>query len=189
MVERIMRIGVLPHLWGAATIVGIGAGVLLFLARLAVGEPAAVPRAAASPFDRSTRVHAPMTRGPASGTGGAFAFVSTFEDIAFDGWTSISGATPTITTHTTYFTEPSLRSAANQGPQIDVANQGFVPGQSLGSSQVAMNAARGAGYVAFADASHAPLAVVGVSGGTVWAGADMTHLASVGTVPQDTAFP
>ena len=130
-----------------------------------------------------------MARGPASGTGGAFAFVSTFEDIAFDGWTSISGATPTITTHTTYFTEPSLRSTANQGHQIDVANQGFVTGQSFVSFQVAMNAARGTGYFAFADASHAPLAVVGVSGGTVWAGADMTHLASVGTVPQDTAFP
>src|SRR2546426_7284257 len=143
--EGIRRIRVFPEPIGAATIVAIGAGVLLFLATFAVGGSAAVPRAAASPFDRSTRVHAPMTRGPASGTGGAFAFVSTFEDIAFDGWTSISGATPTITTHTTYFTAPSLRSTANQGPQIDVANQGFVTGQSFVSFQVAMNAAMGTG--------------------------------------------
>src|SRR3989442_15511232 len=83
IVERNMRNRVLPQLMRAATIVAIGAGGLLFLATFAVGGSAAVPRAAASTFDKSTRVHAPMARSPAAGTGGAFAFVSAFEDIAF----------------------------------------------------------------------------------------------------------
>lgn len=130
---------------------------------------------------------------PASSTKGAFAFVSNFEDGQLDGWSSASGAAPSVSTSVTYSGEYSLKSSASgKAPQVDVANQGFVAGDSFVSFQVAVDASKGAGYFGlYASGQSAPLpvALVGVSGGVVYAGPDLASLQAVGPVPTGTAYP
>ena len=172
-----------------------GLALLLFFATFAaVGLAASpsAPPAAASPDVAAAALgpyHAPLGRSPAQGTAGTFAFVSNFEDGGLDGWSSLAGTTPVVSTKTTYFGEPSLKSSANGGVQTSHASAGFVPGGGFVSFQVAVNSGRGAAYFGLADASHGYVAVVGVSNGEVWAGGNRSSLSDVGAVPTDTAYP
>ena len=133
--------------------------------------------------------HAPLRRSPAQGTAGAFAFVSNFEDGGLDGWTAVAGSTPSVTTKTTYFGEPSLKSSAAGAPQISAASEGFVTGGSFVSFQVALNSGRGAGFFGLADAGHACVAGVGVSNGEGWAGGSLSGRTDEGPVPTGTVYP
>jgi len=176
--------------------------MLCVLAVLVLGTSVlalAVPGLAESP-DAATDVtgshnglvrpcHVAMNAMPAEDVPSSFAFVSTFQDLCLDGWSSISGTSPSISTRTTYYGEPSLASTATRTPQIDVANEGFVLGQTWLSFQVAINPGKGTGYFGLADASNKFVAVVGVSHGQVWAGHDLTSLSSAGPVPTGTAYP
>jgi hypothetical protein len=138
-----------------------------------------------------TRAHYPIPRFTTqSATPGSFAFVSNFEDGQLDGWTPVSGSSPSISTTTTYSGEPSLASTgSSQTPQIDTAKRGFVTGDSFLSFQVAIDAgSSGIGY--FGLAIHTtPIAIVGVKDGEVVAGASLTSLQSVEAVPSGTSYP
>ena len=169
-----------------------GLALVLCLATFAAVGFAASPATAAAPTVNATALgtyHAPLQRSPAVGTAGAFAFVSNFEDGGLDGWTSVAGAAPTVTTKTTYFGEPSLASSVRGGAQISAASEGFVTGGSFVSFQVALNAGRGSGYFGLADASHGFVAVVGVSNGEVFAGGSLSTLSDLGPVPTGTVYP
>ncbi len=169
-----------------------GLALVLAFATFAVIGLASPPVAAPSmgvTADTLGPYHAPLSRAPAQGTAGAFAFVSNFEDGGLDGWTSLAGSAPSVTTKTTYFGEPSLKSSASRGVQISNASQGFVPGDSFVSFQAALNTGKGIGYFGLADASHAFVAVVGVSNGEVWAGGNLNALTDVGPVPTGTVYP
>ncbi len=133
--------------------------------------------------------HAPLARAPAGCTAGAFALVSTFEDSALDSWTSLAGNAPTVSTKVTYTGEPSLKSSAFRGVQVDMATQNFSAGQSFISFQIAVSAARGTGYFGLMDAGHNPVAVVGVTQGGAWAGSDPASASFVGSIPAGTAYP
>ncbi len=169
-----------------------GLALVLCLATFAAVGIAASPAAPAAPVVNAENLgthHAPLQRSPAQGTAGAFAFVSNFEDGGLDGWTAVAGASPTVTTKTTYFGEPSLKSSATGGPQISAANQDFVTGDSSVSFQVALTSGKGAGYFGLADASNEFVAVVGVSNGEVFAGGSLSSLADLGPVPPGTVYP
>ena len=133
--------------------------------------------------------HAPLVRAPAGSTAGQFAFVSNFEDGALDGWVSLAGSAPSVTTKTTYFGEPALKSSAGGGAQISAASQDFITGGDFVSFQVALNAAKGAGFFGIADAGHSYVAVVGISDSEVWAGSSLTTLTDVGPLPTGTVYP
>ncbi len=169
-----------------------GLALVLLLATFAAVGFAASP-AAPAPLTVTTDAlgafHAPVGRAPAQGTAGAFAFVSNFEDGALDGWSGLMGSAPSVSTKTTYYGEPSLKSSATGGPQVSVANAGFVTGDSFVSFQVALNSGRGTGYFGLADAGNAFVAVVGVSNGEVFAGSSLSTLTDVGPVPTGTAYP
>ncbi len=80
-------------------------------------------------------------------------------------------------------------SSANDGAQVDYANQSFVLGQRSLSFQVAMNATLGSfGYFGLGSKGNF-VAVVGVHNGTVVAGANLTSLKNVGAIPKKTAYP
>ena len=169
-----------------------GLALVLCLATFAAVGFAASPAAPAASTVSSESVgtyHAPLKQSPAQGTAGAFAFVSNFEDGGLDGWTSLAGFSPTVTTRTTYFGEPSLASAARGGVQISHASAGFVTGDSFVSFQVALNPGKGAGYFGLGDAGHGFVAVVGVSNGEVFAGSALSALSDLGPVPSGTAYP
>jgi hypothetical protein len=172
--------------------VAVGLALVLGFATFAVMDLASPPASAPSITVNSEGLgpyHAPLQRAPAQGTAGTFAFVSNFEDGNLDGWTSLAGSTPSVTTKTTYFGEPSLKSSASRGAQISVASQGFVTGSGFVSFQVALNSGKGAGYFGLAGASNAFVTVVGVSNGEVWAGSDLASLTDVGPVPTATVYP
>ena len=126
--------------------------------------------------------------GYAASTQGAFAFVSNFEDGELDGWSSVSGTIPTVSTSVTYSGENSLSSTA---PQTDLANQEFVQDDSFISFQVAVDAGSGSGYFGLYSAAPplTPVAVVGVSKGEVLAGTNTETLKTVGALPSGTAYP
>ena len=169
-----------------------GLALVLCFATIAVVGLASPPRTASSASLTTETLgpyHAPLQRAPAQGTAGAFAFVSNFEDGALDGWTSLAGSVPSVSTKTTYFGEPSLKSSAGRAVQVSMANEGFVTGNGFVSFQVALNSGKGAGYFGLADAGNAFVAVVGVSGGEVWAGSDLASLSDVGPVPAGTVYP
>jgi len=151
-------------------------------------SPAAAPLSTVT-AENLGAYHAPLQRAPAQGTAGAFAFVSNFEDGGLDGWTSVAGSAPSVTTKTTYFGEPSLKSSASGGPQISAASSGFVTGDGFVSFQVALNSGKGTGYFGLADANHAFVAVVGVANGEVWAGGSLSTLTDIGPVPIGTVYP
>jgi hypothetical protein len=125
---------------------------------------------------------------PAGSNQGAFAFVSNFEDGKLDGWSSLSGKAPTVTTSVPYGGEPSLKSSASQGPQVDTANQGFLTGGSFVSFQVAIDGVTGQGLFGLGTGGAA-LALVGMSNGNVVAGTDAAHLQTIAPVPVDSAYP
>ncbi len=164
--------------------------VVTFAAIAAVGVGASSPDVATAADPASLGAyHAPLRRAPAQGTAGTFAFVSNFEDGTLDGWTGIAGMAPTVTTKTTYFGEPSLRSTTSGGVQVSMANANFVTGGSFVSFQVALNSGKGAGFFGLGDASNGFVAVVGVANGEVWAGASLASLSDLGPVPTGTAYP
>ena len=131
--------------------------------------------------------------GYAASTQGAFAFVSNFEDGLLDGWTSVTGSAPSVSTSTTYSGEYSLASSGSSSvPQTDVANHGFVTGDAFISFQVAIDAGTGSGYFGIysgAASSPSAVALVGVAGGDVFAGANLGSLQDIGPVPTGTAYP
>ncbi len=177
---------------GRKSWVVLGLALVLCLATFAVLGVAASPGAPGVPSVTAENLgayHAPLQRAPAQGTAGAFAFVSNFEDGGLDGWTSLAGSAPSVTTKTTYFGEPSLKSIATGTPQISAASEGFVPGDGFVSFQVALNSGKGAGYLGLADSGHNFVAVVGVSNGEVFAGSSLSSLSDVGPVPAGTVYP
>ena len=120
---------------------------------------------------------------------GAFSFVSNFEDYQLDGWMSVAGAKPSITSTTTYSGEPALVSTATPStPQVDIAKQGFITGDTFVSFQVAMDAATGSGLFGLGKQGN-PVAVVGVSNGNVVAGGSIGSLQVIEPVPTGTAYP
>jgi hypothetical protein len=119
-----------------------------------------------------------------------FAFVANFEDQKLDGFSSVGGAVPTVETAVNYAGEPSLRSSASGGTQVDVASTGFVRGEGSLSFEVAIDAGTTAkGYFGLATGAPAFVAVVGVQAGEVVAGPNLTHLKSIEPVPTGTAQP
>ena len=118
-----------------------------------------------------------------------FAFVSNFEDMALDGWTSVSGQTPVVVTSPNYSGEPALSSTAGK-PQIDSATADFVTGQVALSFQVAIYAPAGtSGFFGLGSTDKKFVAVVGVNGSDVYAGKDLTSLTEVEAMPTGTAYP
>ena len=117
----------------------------------------------------------------------AFAFVSNFEDMGLDGWSSTSGTAPSVTSAVNYGGEPSLVSTASGGLQTDSASEGFKTGAPFVSFQVAIDA-KGSGFFGLGNDGNA-LALVGVSMGDVVAGPDTSHLTNLGPVPGGTAYP
>ncbi|MFZ0830605.1 MAG: hypothetical protein WCB18_09360 [Thermoplasmata archaeon] len=119
---------------------------------------------------------------------GAFAFVSTFEDLRSDGWRSITGGF-TVQDRLNYSGEPALLSSARDGRQLDIATAGIVPGQTFLSLQAVIHT--GTGGVGFIGlASHrSPMLLLGVGEDQVWAGSNAAHLTDLGAVPLNTAQP
>ena len=149
-----------------------------------------VPAASSSDTSSVTGAsHYPLPSRAASAVPGAFSFVSNFEDGQLDGWTSISGAPPAVTSSPSYSGEPALSSVASSTiPQMDTAIKGFITGDSLISFQVAINAGSGTGFFGLGDLKK-PVALVGVSKGEVMAGASLNALTSLGPVPKATSYP
>lgn len=165
--------------------------VLLFMISAASG---AAMNSSPSPSQNSSPVKGPLMPPPpvdfAPLGSKAFAFVSNFETLTLEGWQSIHGSSPTVVTSENYSGEPSLMSSANDGAQIDFANQGFVTGESFLSYQVAMNAQSGSsGFIGLASASKSFVAVVGVLNGKVVAGENLNSLKTVASIPAKSAYP
>ncbi len=140
----------------------------------------------------ASALHSPVKAAPGVLPGpGSFAFVANFEDGALDGWTAASGSARVVTTPN-YNGEPALRSTAKSvGPQIDLAgsSSGVVAGDTFVSFQADVNPGSGTGFVGLADASGFPVAVIGVGGGYVWAGANPAQATVVEPIPTGTAQP
>jgi hypothetical protein len=158
----------------------------------------AMPLASANPVASSNQVYKgtppevhlppPNEQGLAV-TPGAFSFVSNFEDLQLDGWIPVSGITPSVTKAVTYSGEPALVSTAGPvTPQIDIAKQGFIAGDSFVSFQVAVAAGEGSGVFGLGK-QGTPVAVVGVSNGNVVAGGSVGSLQVIEPVPTGTAYP
>ena len=160
--------------------------VLLSSQFLVLSVPSAV---AAAPTDSSIRT-APIGSTGVPSAGHNFTFVSNFEDMKLDGWTVVSGSTPTVVTSPNYSGEPVLNSSANSGSQVDYATKGFKLGQSAISFEVAMNAGSGTkGYFGIGSSDSTFVAVVGVVDGKVYAGASLSSLKEIEAVPKNTAYP
>ena len=130
-------------------------------------------------------------RGPsaaASAPPGAFAFVSTFEDLKSDGWRALEGSF-TVQSRPNYAGEPSLVSSAGDRPQLDVATRGIVSGQTFLSIQAEIQTGPGAtGFIGL-GARGEPVLLIGVGEGQVWAGPGLAHLSDLGPIPSGTAQP
>ncbi|HUI86684.1 MAG TPA: hypothetical protein VLY21_05990 [Nitrososphaerales archaeon] len=160
--------------------------VLMFLPSMAAAV-STVPAQAAVPRSAPPAV---LPRVASASTKGAFAFVSNFETMTLEGWQSIYGTAPEVVASPNYSGEPSLQSTARGGTQVDFANEGFVAGASSLSFQVAMRVRpNSSGFLGLASSQTDFVAVVGVSGGNVVAGADLGSLVVVEPVPTGTAFP
>jgi hypothetical protein len=119
-----------------------------------------------------------------------FAFVANFEDKKLDGFSTVSGSVPVVSSSVTYAGEPALRSNASGGTQIDVANAGFVHGEDSLSMQVSLyshNASHG--YFGLATSTNKFVAVVGVLDGYVVAGPNLSALKQIEVVPTTSAQP
>jgi hypothetical protein len=135
-------------------------------------------------------LHVPRvsTQGAFNSTG-LFVFVADFEHGSMGGWHPSQG-NASIVTSPSYAGEPSLSSSAGAAlPQVEIANRSFVPGApSLSFRADLYYAGGGTGFVGLAGA-HGPVAMVGVGGGSVWAGANLTTLTKVRSIPTGTAQP
>jgi hypothetical protein len=134
-------------------------------------------------------IHAPHIVTASVPAAGAFNAATNFEDLHLDGWTASAGKA-TISTSVEYQGEPSLQSTAGaKVAQVDLSSRGFKTGDAALSFQALVNhGAGGTGFVGLA-AKGVPVAVVGVSGGSVWAGASPSTATSVATIPSGTAQP
>ncbi|MGC8597862.1 MAG: hypothetical protein ACP5NY_08145 [Thermocladium sp.] len=130
----------------------------------------------------SVRVHEVLPRhAPAASMVGAFTYVSNFEYIdeplSYYGLVPLSGASPTIVASPNYWGEPSLRSSALPGPQVDLVESSLITrGDQFLSFQVAMYYADGSGFFGLVNQNDEPVAIVGVANGYVWAGANLSSL-------------
>jgi len=162
--------------------------LLLLLVVPVVSAPSASSSSAANPGVSAAHLPIPNVRGLAAVPGG-FSFVSNFEDYQLDGWMSVAGIKPSITSTTTYSGEPALVStAAPSTPQVDIAKKGFVTGDTFVSFQVAMGAGTGTGVFGLGK-QGTPVAVVGVSNGNVVAGGSIASLQVIEPLPTGTAYP
>ncbi len=159
----------------------------LLLVSIFVVPIAIVPASAAN---SNLTFRGPARLGPSGSSHGAFAFVSNFEagTPESNGWTTVSGTTPTIVTSPSYSGEPALKSSATGGTQVDVATSGFVMGDRFLSFQVAINTRNGAGFFGFTGPSG-PVAVVGLVGNKVVAGDTPDGATAVEAIPTGTAQP
>jgi hypothetical protein len=128
-------------------------------------------------------IHAPRAVAAAAPAAGAFDAVANFEDRHLDGFVA-TGGTATISTTVEYQGEPSLASTAGTAvSQIDRTTRGFVTGDSFLSFQAVVNyAAGGTGFVGL-ESHGAAVAVVGVSAGSIWAGATPATVTKIATIP------
>jgi len=149
--------------------------VLLLIPALPVGMGAVAPALSG--------IHLPHTGIHPLAASGPFVSVSNFEDRHLDGWSPTSG-TATVSTTTNYLGEPSLKSTVRGSvPQIDHTTRSFVAGDASLSFQAVVNyAASGAGFVGLADRTG-PVAVVGISAGSVAAGATPATATAIGPIP------
>lgn len=150
----------------------------------------AVPFGATSGLTSSPPRIEPIGSTGAVAASHGFTFVSNFENLKLDGWTRVSGATPTVVTSPNYIGEPVLNSSASNGNQVDYATKGFKLAQSQISFEVAMNAGSSTeGYFGIGSSSSNFVALVGVVDGIVYAGNNLTSLQKIGAVPEGTAYP
>ena len=166
-----------------------GAAAVLLLLLALMPAVSLVPPASGVSTTLVAPTHSPLpTRSVISPTG-AFSFTSNFEDGYLDGWSSVSGSPPVVSSSPSFSGEPALTSTAGAtGPQIDTANSGFVKGDSFVSFQVAVDARSGSGVFGLGN-QESPVAVVGVSKGVVVAGGSMGSLKRLGPIPRGTAYP
>ena len=161
----------------------LSVGVALLLIIPAVPTAAAVSSSIQALGFHSVRDAPRSLPGP-----GAFAFVANFEDGGLDGWSASQGSA-TVVSSPSYAGEPALLSTSSGGPpQVDVASEGFAPGGPSLSFQAAIDPSEGSGWVGVGNGST-PLAVVGLSLGTVWAGPNIITAAPIGSVTAQTAQP
>ncbi|HEV2318051.1 MAG TPA: hypothetical protein VGV89_10850 [Thermoplasmata archaeon] len=123
------------------------------------------------------------------GTAGTFALVSNFEDQKADGWSATRGSF-TVVARPSYDGEPALRASGTAAsPATARASAGFVLGQTSISFQAALRgSSTSTGFIGFADAK-APVAVIGISRGMVWAGATPASAVAIGPVPTNSSQP
>ncbi|MGC2289825.1 MAG: hypothetical protein WA688_08225 [Thermoplasmata archaeon] len=126
--------------------------------------------------------------GAASPSPGAFALVSTFEDLKPDGWRAAQG-TFTVQRQPNYAGEPALVSSAEDGPQLDVATHNVVAGQTFLSLQGVIHPGPGAtGFIGL-GARGKPVLLIGLGAGQVWAGPSLARLSDLGPIPIGSAQP
>ncbi len=159
---------------------------LLLASALLIPAVAALPGSAAQSLAPVREVRGPSAA--AFAPRGAFAFVSTFEDLQADGWRALEGSF-TVQNRPSYAGEPSLVSSAGDHPQLDLATRGIVVGQPFLSIQGEIHTGPGASGFIGLGASGAPVLLIGVGGGQIWAGPGVTHLSDLGPVPRGTAQP
>lgn len=168
----------------------VAAIALIFVLAPLASPFSTVPAANSASSGLSARVHEPLPGfRQLEAIPGAFSFVSNFEDGRTDGWASVSGIPPAVSSSVLYSGEPSLSSTA--GPvkaQIDTAKEGFVAGEPFLSFQVAIDAGKGTGVFGL-GVNKAAVAVVGVSNGEVVAGPGLGSLETIEAVPTGTAYP
>jgi len=150
--------------------------------------------ATAYPADQAARtrsgLHGTLPQDANTSAKNAFAFVSDFESMTLEGWQSVQGKPPQVVSSPNFSGEPSLQSTAKGAAQIDFADKGMLIGAKSVSFQTAMSLrSNSSGYFGLATSQSSFAAVVGVSGGNVVAGADLSTLTVVEPVPTGTAFP
>lgn len=133
--------------------------------------------------------HAATVASPA--VGAPFAVVSNFEDHTLGNWTATAG-NASVVSSPSYLGEPALSSTGTgAAPQIDHATSGFSTGDPSLSFQAEVYDAASthpSGFVGLLG-PHGAVAVVGISGGSVWAGPSPQNLSKVAAIPTGTAQP
>jgi hypothetical protein len=159
---------------------------------LVFSSPLAVSTVSPTGSANLTNVHSPLSPAVSATPAlkGTFAFVSNFESKTLEGWQSVQGAAPKVVTSVEYSGEPSLRSSASQGAQIDYATKRFVTGDALVSFQVAINnSSRTDAFFGLGSSDTNFVAVVGVEGGEVVEGSSLSTLSGIEAIPGGTAYP
>jgi hypothetical protein len=126
---------------------------------------------------------------PAASTAGAFALTSYFTSgggYSSYGWHLISGngKKDSISTSTTYFGEPSLSVSDSEL----VNTNGVIAGDQFVSFQVALNPGNGMGMFGIVNGGNQILALVGVSGNSVYGGTNTTNMEPLGHAPSQSVY-